>query len=265
MPSLCCLVLRFNVDPCTVTSLSRCMTRSLLKSRDEQSGGGANNIELSSNTKRLFCFHAPSAALLSGSSLLRYSRTFVISYFLASSWLIRQIRKCPCYLQYFPRRESVPCQVMSQATLKKIDLQAQTTYMDLSFWTLGLILSLSKLPILDGDLFRTDRNTHSIVAVHGLDGHHENTWTADNGVLWLKTLLSEDLPKARVYTYGYDSRTHSRDYISMETFYGHARNLLGALTLERRYTKVLYPRQNSYTTLRNSIVDRTTPNHFHRT
>ena len=90
--------------------------------------------------------------------------------------------------------------------------------------------------------FELTETVHSIVAVHGLDGHRENTWTAENGVLWLKTLLFEDLPKARVYTYGYDSRTHSRDYISSETFYGHARSLVGELTLERRYTKVLYPR-----------------------
>lgn len=85
--------------------------------------------------------------------------------------------------------------------------------------------------------------THSIVAVHGLDGHRENTWRAENGVLWLKTLLSDDLPKARVYTYGYDSRTHSRDYISRETFYGHAQNLVGELTLERQIRKVPYLRK----------------------
>ena len=36
-----------------------------------------------------------------------------------------------------------------------------------------------------------------------------------------KALLSEDLPKARVYTYGYDSRIYSRDYISGKTFYGY--------------------------------------------
>ena len=79
---------------------------------------------------------------------------------------------------------------------------------------------------------------YSIVAVHGLDGHRESTWIAENGILWLETLLPEDVPKARVYTYGYDFRTHSRDEMSRETFYGHAFNLPGALTLERRTTKV---------------------------
>ncbi|MCJ1394890.1 hypothetical protein MMC18_007770 [Xylographa bjoerkii] len=77
----------------------------------------------------------------------------------------------------------------------------------------------------------------SIVAVHGLDGHRELTWTAENGVLWLKTLLGSDLPQARVWSYGYDSSTHSRSHISRDTFYGHAQTLLGELTLERRYTK----------------------------
>lgn len=35
-----------------------------------------------------------------------------------------------------------------------------------------------------------DKPAPSIVAVHGLDGHRESTWTAENGVLWLKALLS---------------------------------------------------------------------------
>ena len=97
---------------------------------------------------------------------------------------------------------------------------------------------------------------HSIVAVHGLDGHREFTWTAENGVLWLKTLLPEDIPKARVYTYGYNSRTHSRDEMSRETFYGHAQNLLNALTLERRTTKVVHfvTKTNCCTLLRRSTL-----------
>ena len=31
----------------------------------------------------------------------------------------------------------------------------------------------------------------SIVAVHGLDGHLEKSWTADNGILWLSTIHSD--------------------------------------------------------------------------
>lgn len=44
----------------------------------------------------------------------------------------------------------------------------------------------------------------SIVFVHGLFGNRVNTWTK-NGVLWPKQLLGEDLPKARIFTFGYDA------------------------------------------------------------
>ncbi|RSL58869.1 hypothetical protein CEP54_007590 [Fusarium duplospermum] len=43
-----------------------------------------------------------------------------------------------------------------------------------------------------------------IVFVHGLFGNRLNTWTK-NGVLWPKQLLSEDLPKACIFTFGYDA------------------------------------------------------------
>jgi hypothetical protein len=45
-----------------------------------------------------------------------------------------------------------------------------------------------------------------IVAVHGITGDAYDTWTAVNNILWLKDFLLEDLPEARVFTYGYDAR-----------------------------------------------------------
>ncbi|KAF8526569.1 hypothetical protein BU17DRAFT_74115 [Hysterangium stoloniferum] len=48
--------------------------------------------------------------------------------------------------------------------------------------------------------------TSSIVAIHGLDGHREASFTAPNGVLWLRDLLPKALPTARILTYGYDAR-----------------------------------------------------------
>ncbi|KAF8507765.1 hypothetical protein BU17DRAFT_57193, partial [Hysterangium stoloniferum] len=48
---------------------------------------------------------------------------------------------------------------------------------------------------------------HSIVAIHGLNGHREASFTADNGVLWLRDLLPEAFPSARILTCGYDART----------------------------------------------------------
>ncbi|OCL01786.1 hypothetical protein AOQ84DRAFT_206150 [Glonium stellatum] len=76
-----------------------------------------------------------------------------------------------------------------------------------------------------------------IVAVHGLDGHREKSWTADNGVLWLQVLLPEHIPDARVLTYGYDARTRSSEHLTHQTLYGHSESLISALSLHRRKTK----------------------------
>ncbi|KAL6362010.1 hypothetical protein LRP88_05493 [Fusarium phalaenopsidis] len=47
--------------------------------------------------------------------------------------------------------------------------------------------------------------------MHGLNGHREKTWTAENGVHWLRDLLPEDLPQARILCWGYDANTHAAD------------------------------------------------------
>ncbi|KAH3938661.1 hypothetical protein HBH98_243260 [Parastagonospora nodorum] len=55
--------------------------------------------------------------------------------------------------------------------------------------------------------------TVDIVAVHGLNGHREKTWTAGSGVNgvdsinWLRDLLPHDLPNARILS----MRTLERD------------------------------------------------------
>ncbi|KAI9761617.1 MAG: hypothetical protein M1840_001757 [Geoglossum simile] len=76
-----------------------------------------------------------------------------------------------------------------------------------------------------------------IVAVHGLDGHREKTWTADNKVMWLRTLLPLEIPHARIFTYGFDSRTHSSEHLTRQTLFGHSVTLVSALSLCRRRTK----------------------------
>jgi hypothetical protein len=48
----------------------------------------------------------------------------------------------------------------------------------------------------------------SVIAVHGLNGHREKSWTDDkSGVLWLRDLLPSRLPNVRVLTFGYDVDT----------------------------------------------------------
>ena len=78
---------------------------------------------------------------------------------------------------------------------------------------------------------------YSVVAVHGLNGHRENTWTVD-GINWLRDFLPLEIQNARILSWGYDANTHSRSQISFEYLYNHAKNLVADLCLERRLTKV---------------------------
>lgn len=54
-----------------------------------------------------------------------------------------------------------------------------------------------------------DPDAIDIVALHGLNGHWEYTWTTRNArgeeVLWLRDLLPLQVPHARVMSFGYDS------------------------------------------------------------
>lgn len=78
----------------------------------------------------------------------------------------------------------------------------------------------------------------SIVMVHGLNGHWRDTWTAGDQIFWLKDLLPELVPNARIFSWGYDSRTHSSTPVSEEFIWGHGTNLVSDLTLERDATNV---------------------------
>jgi hypothetical protein len=75
--------------------------------------------------------------------------------------------------------------------------------------------------------------------VHGLNGHREKTWTAGNGVNWLRDLLPHDLPNARVLSWGYDANTHSSSRVSCQYLFDHARTLVSDLCLEREVTQVV--------------------------
>ena len=101
------------------------------------------------------------------------------------------------------------------------------------------ILSLSEYVLLKA-ASDTDWNVCSIVAVHGLNGHREKTWTANNDgdVNWLSDFLPSDIPNARILTWGYDANTHSTSRISAQHLYDHAKTLVSDLCLKRRMTEV---------------------------
>ncbi|RYC81882.1 hypothetical protein BFJ63_vAg15229 [Fusarium oxysporum f. sp. narcissi] len=73
-----------------------------------------------------------------------------------------------------------------------------------------------------------------IVAIHGLNGHREKTWTAENGVHWLRDLLPGDVPRARILSWGYDANTHAASGTSSLFLYDHARTLVSDLNAARQ-------------------------------
>jgi hypothetical protein len=79
----------------------------------------------------------------------------------------------------------------------------------------------------------------SIVAVHGLNPlnkelHASNTWTAQNGKMWLKDseFLPGQLPTARILLLGYNSSVAFKSSVSGVR--EHAENLLFRLKQERQ-------------------------------
>ncbi|KAF8526636.1 hypothetical protein BU17DRAFT_40455, partial [Hysterangium stoloniferum] len=75
-----------------------------------------------------------------------------------------------------------------------------------------------------------------IIAIHGLDGHREDSWTAENGILWLRDLLPRQLPHARIATYGYHPSTGDLSNKIDESLYGYAENFISRLALFRNNT-----------------------------
>jgi len=74
-----------------------------------------------------------------------------------------------------------------------------------------------------------------IVAVHGLNGHREKSWTDEkSNVLWLRDLLPDRVPNARIMTFGYDADTLKLSKISHLTVNDHATSLIVELLRVRR-------------------------------
>lgn len=77
-----------------------------------------------------------------------------------------------------------------------------------------------------------------VIAVHGLDpldkkSHATKTWSADNGVLWLRDFLPQEKPRIRVLLYGYNSSAVFG--ASATGINGAAENLLNYLRLKRTH------------------------------
>uniref|UniRef100_A0A0B7KQ80 DUF676 domain-containing protein n=1 Tax=Bionectria ochroleuca TaxID=29856 RepID=A0A0B7KQ80_BIOOC len=85
-------------------------------------------------------------------------------------------------------------------------------------------------------VFEGDNPVVDIIAVHGLNGHREKTWTAANEINWLRDLLPHDLPHSRIIYWGYDANTHNRSRVSCQYLYGHAQTLVSDLCRKRRLT-----------------------------
>lgn len=67
--------------------------------------------------------------------------------------------------------------------------------------------------------------------MHGLNGNAFTTWTNKKSQLWLQEFLPGSLPKARIYTFGYDSSIFSQSKAGIEEY---ARKLLSELSLVRQ-------------------------------
>ncbi|KAF8512223.1 hypothetical protein BU17DRAFT_96494 [Hysterangium stoloniferum] len=80
-----------------------------------------------------------------------------------------------------------------------------------------------------------DFPTVDIVAIHGLDGHREGSFTAPNNVLWPRDLLPKILPTARILTYGYDARTRGVNRTN-QTLHDLAIDFFAKLSIFREYS-----------------------------
>jgi hypothetical protein len=98
----------------------------------------------------------------------------------------------------------------------------------------GRMRSLSKEPYVGVLPCRVLTVLLSIVFVHGLRGSRKMTWTK-NGVFWPEALLTKDLEKCRIISFGYDSGVVHSDTaeITQGSLESDALDLCSLLTAER--------------------------------
>lgn len=79
-----------------------------------------------------------------------------------------------------------------------------------------------------------ETKTADVVAIHGLQGHVYKTWEHDNGHLWLRDSRPNDIPFARIMTFGFDSNVAlSKSVARIEDI---ALDLLNRLSVKRSAT-----------------------------
>ncbi|KAI9890869.1 MAG: hypothetical protein M1814_003508 [Vezdaea aestivalis] len=88
-------------------------------------------------------------------------------------------------------------------------------------------------------LLHTSQNAIiDIIAIHGLNGHYKDTWTTSDGkILWLQSLLPIVVSNATIWTWGYDSQTHTHshgNHPTTQTLQNHAQELVYDINSERR-------------------------------
>ena len=76
-----------------------------------------------------------------------------------------------------------------------------------------------------------DPQLPDIVAIHGINGDLYDTWTHENGNLWLRDFLPKHITGVRVFSFGYDARVaFTKGIATLDSF---AKSLLDHLARYR--------------------------------
>jgi hypothetical protein len=93
-----------------------------------------------------------------------------------------------------------------------------------------------------------EQQFYSIIFIHGLTGNRHDTWTKNvgkrNECFWPQDLLAEDIPNARIATWGYDADiVHGLPFhaVSTNTLQQHSGNLCGHLANLRSASEHRHP------------------------
>ena len=93
------------------------------------------------------------------------------------------------------------------------------------------LIPLNSLHSSSEDAINGETYPIDIVAIHGITGDALDTWTHENGKIWLRDFLPGDLPGARIFSFGYPAEVvFSRSVANLDTF---CRSLLESLKKER--------------------------------